>query len=123
MAVGTDPIKKPGMERREDLAGKTVYNDGYNLHYDHLGYCVWRENPFQDLYKGTTKSARAQPIEDALAGLPSNENWTGLRYWNHGNPLPDPLTEENEAEYREKYYAELAAEDIERRKKGEDKED
>ena len=83
-------------------------------------YAVWAENPKHPSFAGTTKSAHAQPIEDALAGKPSNEDWTGLLYWNHGNPIGPALTKENEAEVRAQYYAEIAADDEARRKDDEE---
>ena len=116
MTMAKDAIKGPDMSRNTALAGKTVYSRGRNVHYDLDGYAVWAENPKHPSFAGTTKSAHAQPIEDALAGKPSNEDWTGLIYWNHGNPIGPALTKENEAEVRAQYYAEIAADDEARRK-------
>lgn len=115
MKFAEDSIKRPDMSRNTALAGKTVYVDGWNVHYDQLGYAVWRVEPGQERFAGTTMSAKAQPIEDALAGKPSEENWTGLIWWNHGNPCGEKLTAENEAEYRAKYYADIANDDEIRR--------
>lgn len=77
--------KQPDMSRNKALAGKTVYSRGLNVTYDEDGYAVNASNPHNPIYKGTTKSLTAQPIEDALAG----KEWTppdasGLRDWNHG---------------------------------------
>lgn len=108
--------KMPDMSRNEALAGKTVYTCGMNVHYDHLGYAVWSENPNHKNYAGTTMSVKAQPIEDAIAGKPWAEDWTGLVDWNGGQPdYEHPLTVENEAAAREAYHARVAQRDRERR--------
>lgn len=114
--------KMPDMSQNTKLAGKTVYTNGMNVHYDQLGYAVWSENPNHPNYKGTTKSVHAQPIEDALAGKKFEEDWSGLVDWNFGQPdYTKTLTKENEAAARERYYKAVAAEDEARRNYGEKK--
>lgn len=108
--------KMPDMSRNQKLAGKTVYDCGMNVHYDQDGYAVWSKNPHHENFKGTTMSVTAQPKADALAGKPWTEDWTGLVYWNFGQPdYSKKLTKENEAAAREEYYKALAQQDLERR--------
>lgn len=79
--------KQPDMSRNKNLAGKTVYSCGMNVIYDKNGYAVGSYNPDNKLYKGTTRSLHAQPIEDALAGKPwTPPDLTGLVDWNNGSP-------------------------------------
>lgn len=100
------------MARHEELAGKTIYYAGMNVHYRPDGYHAWSENPDWKEYEGTTKSIHAQPLADALDGKPFEENWEGYIDWNGGSPdRTVKLTAENEAKAREAYYAKLAEDD------------
>ena len=111
------PYKKPDLGRCEALAGKIVYDCHENIHYDLDGYVEWTKNPEHELFKGTTESVRHQPKEDALAGKPWTEDWTGLIYWNFGEPWAEPLTAENQAEAQKLYWDEIARQDREKKEK------
>lgn len=103
------------LARHEELAGKTVYFEGMNVHYLPNGYHHDSYNPDWKEYMGTTRSIHAQPVEDALAGKEWIENWTGYVDWNWGNPdRSTKLTAENEAAAREAFYAEQAKRDEEK---------
>lgn len=79
--------KQPDRSQNKALAGKTVYSRGMNVTYDDQGYVAKMYNPDHENYKDTTMSARAQPIEDALAGKPwTPPDLTGLVDWNDGSP-------------------------------------
>ena len=100
------------MAQHTELAGKTIYFEGMNVHYLPNGYHESSSNPDWKEYEGTTKSIHAQPLEDALAGKPFEENWEGYVDWNWGNPDRSvKLTAENEAAAREAFYAEQAKRD------------
>jgi len=103
------------MAQHTELAGKTVYHMGMNVHYLPNGYHAWSENPDYSEYAGTTKSIHAQPLEDALAGKEWKEDWTGYVGWNWGSPDRSvKLTAENEAAAREAFYAEQKRRDEEK---------
>ena len=85
--------KGPDMSRNTALAGRTVYSRGMNVTYNELGYAVKSYNPHHPHFKGTTRSLPAQPIEDALAGMPWEEpSHEGLIEWedfiNNGGVRP-----------------------------------
>lgn len=103
------------LARHEELAGKTIYFQGMNVHYLPNGYHESSYNPDWKEYEGTTMSIHAQPLEDALAGKEWKEDWTGYSYWNFGDcDKTTKLTAENEAAAREAYYAERAKRDEEK---------
>ena len=86
MGVGQYTQKGPDLSRIEALANKTVYDHGMNVTRGEDGYITEAINPNHEKHKGTTKSIKAQPIEDALKGLPWEEpSHDGLIEW-------DPLT-------------------------------
>ena len=75
------------MSRNKDLAGKTVYSKGMNVHYLPNGYCGFAYNPQHYNYIDTTMSIRFQNKEDALAGKPWDKpSLMGLVDWNRGEP-------------------------------------
>ena len=100
------------LARCNELAGKIVYDGGMNIHYGLDGYVEEAINPGHELYKDTTMSVKHQPKADALAGKPWTEDWTGLIYWNFGEPEDKPLTAENQAAAQKKYWDEIAARDL-----------
>ena len=85
MGVGNYTQKMPDLGKNDALAGKTVYDCGLNVTRGEDGYVVEAVNPNHEKYKGTTKSIKAQPVADALAGLPWEEpSHDGLIEWNPG---------------------------------------
>ena len=79
--------KMPDMGVNEALAGKTVYDHGMNVVRDEQGRHVTSWNPNHEIYAGTTRSVRAQPIAEALEGKAwEKPSVVGLVDWNGGKP-------------------------------------
>lgn len=67
MAMPKESIKTPDLSRNEKLAGKAVYNRGWNITYDEDGYAVKMIRVSFENGDGVHPAGeKAQPIEEAL---------------------------------------------------------